>query len=71
MKKNKISLNIEILQANFHHKFHFLMSFVSFGFVQIILGIETILRQSYNPFTDPAFLLLLFQFLKLFEQIQN
>ena len=44
----------------FSSQFYFMMSFVSFGLVQIILGIETILRQNYNPFSDPAFLLLLF-----------
>jgi hypothetical protein len=30
----------------------------SFAMMQIVMGIETILRQNYNPFTDPAFLLL-------------
>ena len=43
----------------FSSQFYFVMSMVGFGLVQIVMGCETILRQSYNPFTDPAFLLLL------------
>lgn len=42
----------------FSSQFYYLMGMCSFGMMQTVMGIQTILRQDYNPFTDPAFLLL-------------
>ena len=55
----------------FSSQFYYMMSFVAFGLVQIVMGVETILRQSYNPFTDPACVLLLIIVVALGEVLQR